>query len=48
MLQLASIAASAAIGIGKAITGGGTEDTSAASLGSASTAKAKKTATDFE
>ncbi|MGC5778260.1 rod-binding protein [Methylobacterium sp. NFXW15] len=48
MLQLASIAASAAIGVGKAIAGSVAENTSTSDLGAAKTAKIKKTATDFE
>ncbi len=52
MLQLAAIAASAAIGVGKAIVGSVAESTATSNLGSQTTsgsaAKAKKTATDFE
>jgi Rod binding domain-containing protein len=52
MLPLAAIAASAAIGVGKAIVGSVAESAATSNLGtgtpSASTAKAKKTATDFE
>ncbi|MCJ2015366.1 rod-binding protein [Methylobacterium sp. J-076] len=47
MLQLASIAASAAIGVGKAIAGSVAESTTANTAG-ANTSKLKKTATDFE
>jgi Rod binding domain-containing protein len=48
MLQLATIAASAAIGVGKSIAGSIAEATSSQNLGASKTQKAKKTATDFE
>lgn len=48
MLQLASIAASAAIGVAKSIAGSVAEDTASTDATAASTAKVKKTATDFE
>lgn len=51
MIQLAAIAASAAIGVAKSIAGSVAEDTATSKLGAtgaASTAKLKKTATDFE
>lgn len=48
MLQLASIAASAAIGVAKSIAGSVAEDTTSTNVSSASATKAKKTATDFE
>jgi peptidoglycan hydrolase FlgJ len=48
MIQLATIAASAAIGVGKAIAGSVAEQTATGNLGTGATTKAKKTATDFE
>lgn len=48
MIQLATIAASAAIGVGKAIAGSVAEQTATGNTGTGATAKAKKTATDFE
>ncbi|GJD34789.1 rod-binding protein [Methylobacterium aerolatum] len=48
MIQLAAIAASAAIGVGKSIAGSVAEATATGSVGDAKTAKLKKTATDFE
>ena len=51
MIQLASIAASAAIGVAKSIAGSVAEDTASTNISkadAASTAKAKKTSTDFE
>ena len=48
MLPLANIAATAAIGVGKAIAGSVADSVAKSALGSGDTAKAKKTATDFE
>ncbi|MDP4022619.1 rod-binding protein [Methylobacterium sp. NEAU 140] len=48
MLPLANIAATAAIGVGKAIAGNVAETVAKSTLGSGDAAKAKKTATDFE
>ena len=47
MLQLANIAATAAVSVGKAIAGS-IADTTAKSATTSDTSKAKKTATDFE
>lgn len=48
MIQLASIAASAAIGVAKSIAGSVAEDATATKASAPGTAKIKKTATDFE
>lgn len=48
MLQLASIAASAAIGVAKSIAGSVDESTATSKVSPATVTKAKKTATDFE
>lgn len=48
MLQLASIAASAAIGVAKSLAGSVAESAASSNAGPTSATKAKKTATDFE
>jgi hypothetical protein len=48
MIQLASIAASAAIGVAKSIAGSVAENTASTNVSPANTTKLKKTATDFE
>lgn len=48
MLPLANIAATAAIGVGKAIAGTVADTVAKSTLGAGDAAKAKKTATDFE
>ncbi|WP_342165141.1 rod-binding protein [Methylobacterium sp. SD21] len=48
MIQLASIAASAAIGVAKSIAGSVAEKTASTNVSPGSATKIKKTATDFE